>query len=213
MSQKLQDLLSQNRIIPVVTLDRAEDGVPLAEALLAGGIRVIEITLRTEAGLQAIREVASQVKGMTVGAGTITTVDQFKQASDAGAQFIVSPGLTQKLAQGVLHEKTPYLPGVSTTTEVMHAREYGLTFLKFFPASLSGGPAALKQYSGLFPDVRFCPTGGINLQNMKDYLSLKSVICVGGSWVATDALIRDKNWAEITRLSAEATATLQQAAA
>lgn len=210
MTNPLAGLLTKSPIIPVVTLKNVDDGVKLAEALLAGGIGVIEITLRTEAGVKAIREVAKRVKGMTVGAGTITNPDQFKQAADAGAEFIVSPGLTEKLAKGVLNEKTPFLPGVSTTTEIMHAREYGLEFLKFFPASLSGGAGALKQFGGLFPDLRFCPTGGINIDNCNDYLRLKNVVCVGGSWVAPDPHIDGGNWDEITRLSKEAIATVRR---
>lgn len=204
MTNPLETMLRKSPIIPVVTLERAEDGVPLAEALLAGGIGVIEITLRTEAGVKAIAEVARKVSGMTVGAGTITSAAQFKQAADAGAEFIVSPGLTAKLAQGVANEKTPFLPGISTTTEIMHAREWGYTYLKFFPASLSGGAKALKQFSGLFPELSFCPTGGISADNVHEYLAVPRVICVGGSWVAPDAAIRDKKWDEITRLSREA---------
>lgn len=204
MTHPLQPLLTKSPIIPVVTLKSAEDGVKLAEALLEGGIGVIEITLRTAAGIEAIREVAKHVQGMTVGAGTITTPDQFKQAADAGAEFIVSPGLTEKLAKGVLNEKTPFLPGVSTTTEIMHAREYGLQYLKFFPASLSGGAGALKQFGGLFPDLSFCPTGGINIDNVNDYLRLKNVVCVGGSWVAPDMHINEGNWDEITHLTKDA---------
>lgn len=209
MSDALFQLLTKNPIVPVVTLERSEDGVPLAEALLAGGISVIEITLRTKAGLLAIAEVAQKVPNMCVGAGTITSPTQFKQAESGGAQFIVSPGLTATLAAGVKGAKTPLLPGVSTTTEIMHARECGYTFLKFFPASLAGGVPALKQYSGLFSDVRFCPTGGINASNAKDYLALKSVVCVGGSWVAPDNLIREQNWKEITRLTKEALALIR----
>lgn len=210
MSDILHSLLTKSPIIPVVTLERAEDGVPLAEALVAGGISVIEITLRTEAGIKAIAEVAKHVKGMTVGAGTITNAAQFKAAADAGAQFIVSPGLTAKLAADVIKEKTPFLPGVSTTTEILHAMEHGLSFLKFFPAALSGGPNALKQFGGLFPGLKFCPTGGVNVDNVNDYLRLKNVVCVGGSWVSPDALINAKNWAEITRLTSEAIAAVKR---
>lgn len=210
MTHPLQALLTKSPVIPVVTLKKAEDGVKLAEALLEGGIGVIEITLRTAAGLEAIRQVAKHVKGMTVGAGTITTPDQFKAAADAGSEFIVSPGLTEKLAKGVLNEKTPFLPGVSTTTEIMHAREYGLEYLKFFPASLSGGAGALKQFGGLFPDLRFCPTGGINIDNFNDYLRLPNVVCIGGSWVAPDLHINEGNWHEITRLSKEAVAAVRR---
>lgn len=210
MTNPLQSLLSKNPIVPVVTLKTADEGVKLAEALLAGGISVIEITLRTTAGLDAIREVSKRVKGMTVGAGTITTPDQFKQAADAGAEFIVSPGLTEKLANGVLQEKVPFLPGVSTTTEIMHAREFGLDTLKFFPASLSGGAGALKQFGGLFPDLKFCPTGGINIDNANDYLRLKNVVCVGGSWVAPELHINEGNWDEITHLCKEALASIRR---
>lgn len=206
----LQNLLTKSPIVPVVTLEKAEQAVPLAEALLAGGIGVIEITLRTEAGLASIAEVAKKVKGMTVGAGTITNPEQFKQAAGNGAEFIVSPGLTQRLAEGVIKEKTPFLPGVSTTSEILHAMEYGLDFLKFFPAGLSGGPNALKQFGGLFPNLKFCPTGGVNIDNMNDYLRLKNVVCVGGSWVCPDVHITSGNWTEITRMSAEAIAAVRR---
>lgn len=204
MSQHLCSLLSQHPIIPVVTLKRAEDGVPLAEALLQGGVGIIEITVRTEAGVPAIQEVSKRVPGMTVGAGTITSVDQFRAAEDAGAKFIVSPGLTDELAEGVRDTETSFLPGVCNASQIMYAREYGFSCLKFFPAAISGGVAALRQFSPLFPDVHFCPTGGVNLDNVNDYLSLPSVMCVGGSWIAPDALVNTQNWSEITRLSQEA---------
>lgn len=200
----LQDTLRKSPIIPVVTLKRVEDAVPLAKALVAGGVKVIEITLRTPAGLPGIREVAAQVPEMTVGAGTISTPEEFNAAADAGAQFIVSPGLTDKLAKVALERGTPYLPGVATITEIMTAREYGFTFLKFFPAALAGGVGALKQFSSLFSDIRFCPTGGVNIDNLRDFLRVPSVVCVGGSWIAPDALIDAGNWQEITRLSQEA---------
>ena len=201
MSNPLHDMLTKSPVIPVVTLQDADDAIPLAEALLAGGIGVIEITLRTDAGIRAIASVAKQLPEMLVGAGTIASADQFHLAEDAGAKFIVSPGLTAKLAEDVADEETPFLPGISSITELMHAREHGYHYLKFVPAALSGGPAAIKQFSGLFPDVRFCPTGGINTENMKQYLSLPSVMCVGGSMVAPDKAITEKNWEEITRLS------------
>ena len=200
----LQDTLRKSPIVPVVTLKRVEDAVPLAKALVAGGVKVIEITLRTPAGLPGIREVAAQVPEMTVGAGTISTPEEFNAAADAGAQFIVSPGLTEKLAKVALERGTPYLPGVATITEIMTAREYGFTFLKFFPAALAGGVGALKQFSSLFSDIRFCPTGGVNIDNLRDFLRVPSVVCVGGSWIAPDALIDAGNWQEITRLSQEA---------
>lgn len=205
----LHELLDKNPIIPVVTLHDAADAVPLSEALLAGGVKIIEITLRTDAGIKAIESVAKQLPEMGVGAGTITSAESFRQACGAGAQFIVSPGLTDKLAKSVADEKTPFLPGISTTTELLHAREYGYQHLKFFPASLSGGPAALKQFGGLFPDIRFCPTGGVNAQNANEYLSLPNVLCVGGSWIAPDAVIKAKDWPAITRLCQTALETVK----
>lgn len=204
MTNALQTLLTVSPIIPVVTLDKAEDGLKLSEALFKGGVKVIEITLRTEAGLKAIRDVAKNLPEMVVGAGTVTSGDMFKQAVDAGAKFIVSPGLTDKLAQAVANDKTPFLPGISTTTELMHAREYGYEYLKFFPASLSGGVGALKQFASVFPQVKFCPTGGITLDNANDYLRLPNVVCVGGSWIAPNVHINSGNWEEISRLCAEA---------
>lgn len=200
----LATLLKVSPVVPVVTLNSADDGVKLAEALLKGGIGVIEITLRTEAGIKAIREVAKHVPKMVVGAGTVTNAEMFKAAVDAGSQFIVSPGLTDKLANAVAKEKTPFLPGISTTTELMHAREYGYDYLKFFPASLSGGVGALKQFASVFPQVTFCPTGGITLDNANDYLRLPNVICVGGSWIAPNVHIQSGNWEEISRLCGEA---------
>lgn len=209
---QLVELLKKNPIIPVVTLRNVEDGVRLSEALYAGGITVIEITLRTQEGLEAIAAVKKALPKMTVGAGTITNQEQFKAALDKGAEFIVSPGLTERLAQTIAKENAPFLPGVSTTTEIMHAREYGFSTLKFFPASLSGGVNALKQFSGLFPEITFCPTGGINMDNAVDYLRLKNVICVGGSWVAPDLYVNDKNWEAITNLSQRSLQMLEQLA-
>lgn len=206
----LDTIMTISPVIPVVTLNKAEDGVPLARALVAGGVKIIEITLRTEAGVEAIRRVAKEVPEICVGAGTITSREQFTAAVDAGSQFIVSPGLTDKLAQALVGQKTPLLPGVATTTEIMHAMEYGYTRLKFFPASLSGGHGALKQFSGLFPEIAFCPTGGINLQNVKDYLAVPNVRCIGGSWIAPDGLIHAQDWAGITRLCTEALTLTQK---
>ncbi|OYZ23115.1 MAG: keto-deoxy-phosphogluconate aldolase [Bdellovibrio sp. 28-41-41] len=200
----LENILKISPIVPVVTIKKVEDAVPIAKALLAGGIGVIEITLRTDAALKAIADVSKNVSGMTVGAGTISNPEQFKQATDAGAKFIVSPGLTTKLAQFAQTQKTAFLPGVATISEIMHARENGFSYLKFFPASLAGGAPAIKQFTSLFSDIQFCPTGGVNLENMNEYFSISKVVCIGGSWITPDSLIGTKNWSEIERLSAEA---------
>lgn len=207
----LDSILKISPIVPVVTIKKVEDAVPIAEALLAGGIGVIEITLRTEAGLKSISEVAKNVSGMTVGAGTISNPEQFKQAAEAGAKFIVSPGLTPKLAQFVPTQKTAFLPGVATISEIMNARDYGFRYLKFFPASIAGGAPAIKQFTSLFSDIQFCPTGGINLENMNDYFSISKVACIGGSWITPEPLIEAKNWAEIKRLSADAISKVKRA--
>jgi 2-dehydro-3-deoxyphosphogluconate aldolase/(4S)-4-hydroxy-2-oxoglutarate aldolase len=202
----VEKLLKISPVVPVVTIKKLEDAVPIAEALLAGGIKIIEITLRTSAGLQAVEAVSKRLPDMIVGAGTVSNPEQFKQARNVGAKFIVSPGLTDRLAQAALSEKTPYLPGVATISEIMKARDYGFSHLKLFPASVVGGPIAIKQYSSLFSDVYFCPTGGISLANMKDYLSISSVVCIGGSWLTPESAIESENWNEITRLSKQALA-------
>ncbi|MBN8540137.1 MAG: bifunctional 4-hydroxy-2-oxoglutarate aldolase/2-dehydro-3-deoxy-phosphogluconate aldolase [Deltaproteobacteria bacterium] len=202
----LEKLLKISPVIPVVTIKKLEDAVPIAEALLEGGIKIIEITLRTDAGLPSIEEVSKRLSDMTVGAGTVSNPEQFKQASNAGSKFIVSPGLTDRLAQFALSEKTPYLPGVATISEIMKARDYGFHHLKLFPASVVGGPVAIKQFSSLFSDIYFCPTGGISLANMKDYLTISNVVCIGGSWLTPESAIESKNWNEITRLSRQAVA-------
>lgn len=202
----LEKLLKISPVIPVVTIKKLEDAVPIAEALLEGGIKIIEITLRTDAGLPSIEEVSKRLSDMTVGAGTVSNPEQFKQASNAGSKFIVSPGLTDRLAQFALSEKTTYLPGVATISEIMKARDYGFHHLKLFPASVVGGPVAIKQFSSLFSDIYFCPTGGISLANMKDYLTISNVVCIGGSWLTPESAIESKNWNEITRLSRQAVA-------
>jgi 2-dehydro-3-deoxyphosphogluconate aldolase/(4S)-4-hydroxy-2-oxoglutarate aldolase len=202
----VENLLKISRVVPVVTIKKLEDAVPIAEALLEGGIKIIEITLRTSAGLPSIEAVSKRLSDMTVGAGTVSNPEQFKQSRGAGAKFIVSPGLTDRLAEVALLEKTPYLPGVATISEIMKARDYGFQYLKLFPASVVGGPVAIKQYSSLFSDIYFCPTGGISLANMKDYLAISNVVCIGGSWLTPESAIESENWSEITRLAKQALA-------
>ena len=170
-------------VIPVLVIDEVDHAVPLAEALVAGGLKVLEVTLRTPAALDAIRAM-KQVPGAVVGAGTVLDPAQLDQALAAGSEFIVSPGLTEPLGRAAIDSGVPFLPGVATSGEIMRALDMGLTHLKFFPAIAAGGIPALKAIGGPFADVRFCPTGGITEATAPDWLALDQILCVGGSWVA-----------------------------
>lgn len=203
-TQKLLSLLDGQPVIPVIKITDAKDAVPLARALARGGLRAIEITLRTDAALEAIRRAAAEVEEAVVGAGTILNARQFEEASKAGSQFIVSPGITSQLLSAAADSPVPLLPGAITPGEIMAARDAGLDFLKFFPAEQAGGAAFLKALSSPIADVRFCPTGGIGAKNANDYLSLPNVICVGGSWVAPDEMVKAGDWAGIEALAREA---------
>lgn len=169
-------------VIPVLVIDRVEDARPIAEALVEGGLPVLEVTLRTPAALDAIRAM-KHVPGAIVGAGTVLDPGQLRAAVEAGAEFIVSPGLTERLGDAVVAQGVPYLPGVSTTGDIMRALDLGFTRLKFFPAMAAGGLATLKALSAVFGEVRFCPTGGITQDVAQDWLDLPAVACVGGSWL------------------------------
>jgi 2-dehydro-3-deoxyphosphogluconate aldolase/(4S)-4-hydroxy-2-oxoglutarate aldolase len=208
-TQKLVSLLGTQPVIPVLKIERVEDAVPLARALARGGLPMIEITLRTRDALECIRRAAGEVEEAVVGAGTILDAEQFRAAADAGSRFIVSPGVTTSLLGAADDSDVPLLPGAITPGEIMTAREAGLDFLKFFPAEQAGGIAFLKSLASPFGGIRFCPTGGVSQKNVKDYLALPNVVCVGGSWVAPDDLIAAKDWAAIERLSAEAAALAQ----
>ena len=199
-----RDLLSLSPVIPVVVIDDVADAVPLARALARGGIPVMEITLRTEAGLGAIERVAAEVPETTVGAGTVTTPEEAAAARRAGARFIVTPGATDRLLAAVLDTGLPLLPGASTLTEILRLREHGQQAVKFFPAEAAGGAAYLSAVAGPVPDVRFCPTGGITPANAASYLALPNVGCVGGSWLTPRAEVRAGDWAAIERLAAQA---------
>ena len=199
-----QDLLSISPVVPVVVLDDVADAVSLARALARGGVRIMEITLRTPAGLGAIERVAAEVPETTVGAGTVTTPEEAAAARRAGARFLVTPGATDRLLGAVLDTGLPFLAGASTLSEILRLREHGQQGLKFFPAEASGGTAYLKAVAGPVPDVRFCPTGGISRSNAAEYLALPNVGCVGGSWLTPAAAVRARDWAEIERLAAEA---------
>jgi 2-dehydro-3-deoxyphosphogluconate aldolase/(4S)-4-hydroxy-2-oxoglutarate aldolase len=201
-----QDLLGISPVVPVVVIDDAADAVPLARALARGGVRIMEITLRTDAGLSAIERVAADVPETTVGAGTVTTPEEASAAADAGARFLVTPGATDRLLAAVLDTGLPLLAGASTLTEILRLREHGQRAVKFFPAEASGGTPYLRAVAGPVPDVSFCPTGGISPANAREYLALPNVGCVGGSWLTPRAAVRSEDWATIERLAGEAAA-------
>jgi Entner-Doudoroff aldolase len=205
-----QDLLRQTRLVPVITIHDVDDAIGLASALRDGGLEVLEVTLRTEAGLAAIERIANEVPGVVVGAGTVLTPQQYRNARDAGAEFIVSPGCTDQLLRAAVSEGGAFLPGAVTATEVMRMLDVDIALLKFFPAQSSGGVAAVKALRAPFPDVMFCPTGGIDLSLARDYLALGNVACVGGSWMVPQSLIERGDWAQITRLASEATSALRE---
>ncbi|HAZ95397.1 MAG TPA: keto-deoxy-phosphogluconate aldolase [Porticoccaceae bacterium] len=202
----MRNLLAGNPVIPVITLDRVEDAVPLAEALVAGGLKVLEVTLRTEAAIEGIKQIIKHVPGAIVGTGTVCNEQQIKLSEDIGCQFMISPGATDKLLQAAQKSSVPFLPGISSVSELMRGLEYGHRDFKFFPAEAAGGVPVLKAMAGPFGDVKFCPTGGIGLHNVLAYLALPNVLCVGGSWIAQPKLIQEKNWAEIENLAREAVA-------
>lgn len=202
----MRNLLAGNPVIPVITLDRVEDAVPLAEALVAGGLKVLEVTLRTEAAIEGIKQIIKHVPGAIVGTGTVCNEQQIKLSEDIGCQFMISPGATDKLLQAAQKSSVPFLPGISSVSELMRGLEYGHRDFKFFPAEAAGGVPVLKAMAGPFGDVKFCPTGGIGLHNVLAYLGLPNVLCVGGSWIAQPKLIQAKNWAEIEKLAREAVA-------
>ena len=197
---------SGNPVIPVITLDQVEDAVPLAEALVAGGLKVLEITLRTDAAVEGIRQIIKHVPEAIVGTGTVCSEEQIKLSEDLGCQFMISPGATDKLLAVGSQSSVQFLPGISTVSELMRGMEYGLKNFKFFPAEAAGGAPVMKAMAGPFPNIKFCPTGGIGLGNAKDYLSLPNVICVGGSWIANPKDIQAKRWTEIEQLAREAAA-------
>jgi 2-dehydro-3-deoxyphosphogluconate aldolase/(4S)-4-hydroxy-2-oxoglutarate aldolase len=203
-TDKLLPILEGQPVIPVLKIDRLADAVPLARALAAGGLPAIEITLRTADAIDAIRLVADEAPETLVGAGTILSARNFDEAVDAGARFIVSPGTTQELLDCARASDVPFLPGGITPSEIMSLREEGYSVLKFFPAEQAGGAAFLKSLASPLAGTRFCPTGGISLANAQAYLGLSNVICVGGSWVAPDDLLRAKDWAGITALARQA---------
>ncbi|MBB3541732.1 MULTISPECIES: 2-dehydro-3-deoxy-phosphogluconate aldolase [unclassified Rhizobium] len=205
-TEKLLSILKLQPVVPVLIVDDVKSAVSLARALVAGGLKAIEITMRTSAALDAVRAVADEVEGAEVGAGTILNAAHWDAAVAAGSKFVVSPGATQELLDAARKSSVPLLPGAATASEVMALREEGYQVLKFFPAEQAGGAAYLKALSSPLAGTVFCPTGGISLKNARDYLSLPNVICVGGSWVAPKELVAAGDWVGITKLASEAAA-------
>ncbi|MEU2760736.1 MULTISPECIES: bifunctional 4-hydroxy-2-oxoglutarate aldolase/2-dehydro-3-deoxy-phosphogluconate aldolase [unclassified Streptomyces] len=193
-------------VVPVVVLHDAADAVPLARALVAGGLPAIEVTLRTPAALESIRAVAAEVPGAVVGAGTVISPEHVRETVAAGARFLVSPGWTDTLLESMKASGLPFLPGVSTTSEVVALLERGVREMKFFPAEAAGGTAYLKALSAPLPQARFCPTGGISPASAPSYLALPNVGCVGGSWMVPGDAVAAKDWDRVARLAAEAAA-------
>ncbi len=200
----IRGILSRAPVIPVLTVTRTEWAVPLAEALVGGGLTVLEVTLRSPVALDVIRAMRRAVPEAIVGVGTLVRAEQFAQAADAGAQFGVSPGLTPALAAASATVKFPLLPGVMTPSELLAARALGFDTCKLFPAQQAGGVGMLKALHAVFPDVSFCPTGGISRQNAGEFLVLPNVLCVGGSWVAPAEALESGDWARVRELATDA---------
>lgn len=196
-----KDILNASPVMPVMVIQNLDDAVPLAKALVAGGIRVLEITLRTPVALEAIKLISQQVPEAIVGAGTIINPEQLQAAEDAGAVFAISPGLTPTLLAAAKKGNIALIPGIASLSELMLGIEYGLDHFKFFPAEAAGGVPMLKAIAGPIPQVTFCPTGGISPENYNSYLQLANVACVGGSWLAPADAVKAKNWDKVTELA------------
>jgi 2-dehydro-3-deoxyphosphogluconate aldolase/(4S)-4-hydroxy-2-oxoglutarate aldolase len=205
-ASELVPLLAGTPVVPVLVIEDASAAVPLARALVAGGLPILEITLRTPAALDVIRAIAGEVEGAVVGAGTVLSAAQYRDAVAAGSRFVVSPGATEAVLEAAAASPVPLLPGAATASEVMRLLERGYRFLKFFPAAPAGGAAYLKALAAPLPEARFCPTGGIDAASALQYLSLSNVLCVGGSWVAPARAVAAGDWQEITRLARAAAA-------
>jgi 2-dehydro-3-deoxyphosphogluconate aldolase / (4S)-4-hydroxy-2-oxoglutarate aldolase len=203
---RLDRILAQAPVMPVISIEQLEDAIPLARALVAGGLKVLEMTLRTPVALGAIAQIAEHVPEAIVGAGTVLGVEALHAVIQAGAQFAISPGATPELLQAGNNAAIPLLPGVATASEIMLGLNAGYQRFKFFPAEAAGGIAMLKSFAGPFAHVHFCPTGGIDLKKAPEYLKLPNVITIGGSWMVPAALIQAKDWAGVTALAREAAA-------
>ncbi|DAB30638.1 MAG TPA: keto-deoxy-phosphogluconate aldolase [Sulfurimonas sp. UBA12504] len=195
-------VMQVSKIIPVISVQSVEESLRLAEALVLGGVNIFEITLRTPYAFDAIKAITHEFPDAMTGAGTVLNADQFKRVEDMGARFAISPGLTHELAY--YKNSIPHLPGVASASEIMKGLEYGYDAFKLFPANIVGGVEAIKAFGAPFRDVVFCPTGGVNAANAKEYLALENVLCVGGSWIVPTKLIQEQNFKEITKITQEA---------
>ncbi|MCW2267913.1 2-dehydro-3-deoxy-phosphogluconate aldolase [compost metagenome] len=205
---RIDQICTQARILPVITIAREADILPLADALAAGGIKTLEVTLRSQHGLKAIEVLREQRPELCVGAGTVLDRKMFAAVEAAGAQFVVTPGITPDILDAGVQSRLPLLPGISTPSELMMGYALGYRRFKLFPAEISGGVAAIKAFAGPFGDVRFCPTGGVNPSNVRNYMALANVMCVGGTWMLDSGWIKNGDWARIEACSAEALALL-----
>ena len=210
MTQSVFNHFYKIGVIPVLEIDSAQRAKPLAESLLAGGLPVAEITLRTDAALESMRVISREVPDVLVGAGTVLNRNQAEAARDAGAQFLVSPGIVEEVVLWAQENQIPILPGAVTPTEMIRAINLGLSLLKFFPAEAIGGLNAIKAMSDPFPQLRFIPTGGVNRENLAQYLQMEKIHAVGGSWMAKRKMIADRKFDEITRLAKQASDIVKQ---
>lgn len=205
----IRAVFAKARVVPVLTIEDEGMAVDLAHALVAGGLPVLEVTLRTRAALGAVSAIMKSVPGAEVGVGTAIRLQDVRAAVEAGARFAVSPGLSDELCRAATEAKLPYMPAVQTGSEIMAARRLGFTTLKFFPARPAGGIAALKAFAPVFPDACFCPTGGVSAEDFRDYLRLDNVIAVGGSWMVPADLVRARDWREIEARARKVSRTLE----
>ena len=200
----IETIMLTSPVIPVIVIEDIEDAVPLAQALVNGGLKVLEVTLRTEFGLEAISRIKKKVSGAIVGAGTVITPEDLEKSIAAGSEFLVSPGCTDSLINAALKGSVPLLPGVATPSEAMTLLSKGISHMKFFPAQAAGGIPMLKSIAGPLPQIKFCPTGGINEANAADFLALPNVLCVGGTWMLDKQLIANKDWTAIENIARKA---------
>lgn len=204
MRSPVSNLLGNNRIIPVLVIDKLDQALPLAQCLVDNGLPILEITMRSDIALRAIEEISNKIEGAVTGVGSILTVDNLRQAQEAGGQFGVSPGVSPELLAALKMSDMPFLPGAGTLSEILTLREAGFMQQKLFPAAVLGGISMLKAIAGPVRDVTFCPTGGVKPDNASDYLDTSNVFAVGGTWIAPMDLVRAKDWQEIGRRAAEA---------
>ncbi|WP_106478834.1 bifunctional 4-hydroxy-2-oxoglutarate aldolase/2-dehydro-3-deoxy-phosphogluconate aldolase [Phytohalomonas tamaricis] len=202
-TNEIDSICQRTEVIPVLTINRIEDAVPLCRALYEGGLPVLEVTLRTDCALEALHRLRDALPEASIGAGTVLTTAQYRQAEDAGVDFVVTPGTTDELFEYGVQSPVPLLPGIATVTELLKGWQYGYRRFKFFPAESSGGVSALKAFAGPLRDVQFCPTGGITLDNAGNYLKLRNVMCIGGSWVTPKEMIENEDWDGIKKLAQE----------